>query len=307
MHTLAKLAWLFATAFSLVRQISAQDLAPRAYIITPIHTNAITVASSFLDGELLFDGSVPITGATAKAAIPVVSLFHSFNMFGHTANFAAGLPYGVMHFRGLVAGAEAKADRSGLLASTFRLSVNLVGGPAMDLRDYAKWRQRLLVGVSLKIVPPTGQYDPEKLINLGNNRWAFKPEIGLSRRWGHWVLDTYAGVWYYTQNHEFFTGTNVQKQGPIFAFEGHWSYDVKPRLWASIDGNFWAGGTTSLNGVENPATQQRNSRIGATCSVPLTRHQSLKFSYNYGAYVKYGGNFHNVSVGWQYSWQGRPN
>jgi outer membrane putative beta-barrel porin/alpha-amylase len=291
----------------------AQDLAPRAYIITPIHSNAITVASSFLDGELLFDGSVPITGASAKAAIPVVSLFHSFSLFGRTANFVAGLPYGVMRFRGTVAGAEAKADRSGLLDSTFRLSVNLKGGPAMDVRDYVKWRQKILIGASIKMVAPSGQYDPTKLINLGANRWALKPEFGLSRRWGHWVLDTYAGGWFYTTNHDFFSrnqysqGTNVQKQSPIFALEGHLSYDVRSRLWTSLDGNFWVGGTTSLNGVENPATQQRNSRIGATTSVPVTKHQSLKFSYNYGAYVKYGGNFHNVSVAWQYSWLGRPN
>jgi|SRR5215831_1902114 len=284
-----------------------QDLAPRAYIITPIHTNAVTVASSFLDGQLLFDGSIPITGAKAKAAVPVVSLFHSFRFFGRTANFAASLPYGVMHFRGTVADVERTADRSGLLDSSFRLSVNLKGGPAMDIRDYAKWRQKLIIGASIRVVPPTGQYDPTKLVNLGANRWSFKPEVGLSRRWGYWVLDTYAGVWFHTTNHDFFTGTNSQSQSPIFAFEGHLSYDVKPRLWASLDGNFWVGGTTTLNGVENPSTQQRNSRVGGTMSVPITQHQSFKFSYNYGAYIKYGGNFHNVSVGWQYSWRGRPN
>jgi hypothetical protein len=285
----------------------AQDLAPRAYIITPIHSNAVTVASTFLSGEILFDGSTPITGAKAKAAVPVVSVFHSFNLFGRTANFVAGVPYGRMHFRGTVADVERSADRSGLLDSTFRLSVNLTGGPAMDVRDYVNWRQKLLVGASIKIVAPTGQYDPAKLVNLGANRWAFKPEMGLSRRWGFWVLDTYAGVWFYTTNHNFYTDSNVQTQSPIFAFEGHLSYDVKPRLWASLDSNFWVGGTTTLNGVENLATQQRNSRVGGTMSVPFYKHQSLKFSYNYGAYVKYGGNFHSLSVAWQYSWLGRPN
>lgn len=285
----------------------AQDLAPRAYIITPTHSNAVTVASSFLSGEILFDGSTPITGATAKAVVPVVSVFHSFNLFGRTANFVAGLPYGRMHFRGTASDVERSAARSGFLDSTFRLSVNLTGGPAMDVRDYAEWRQKTLVGASIKIVAPTGQYDPTKLVNLGANRWSFKPEVGLSRRWGPWILDTYAGVWFPTANHNFYTGANVQTQSSIFAFEGHVSYDVKPRLWASLDGNFWVGGTTTLNGVENPATQQRNSRIGGTMSVPLNKHQSFKFGYNYGAYIKYGGNFHNLSVAWQYSWLGRPN
>lgn len=90
-------------------------------------------------------------------------------------------------------------------------------------------------------------------------------------------------------------------------FEGHLSYDVKPRLWASLDGNFWYGGRTSLNGVENQSTLQKNSRIGGTVSLPIRRRQSVKFSYNRGAYVRFGGSYDNVAVGWQYSWVGRPN
>ncbi len=82
---------------------------------------------------------------------------------------------------------------------------------------------------------------------------------------------------------------------------------MKPRLWASLDGNFWVGGTSILNGVEKAGTQQRNSRIGGTVSFPVGKHQSIKFSYNRGAYISYGGNYQNVSVGWQYSWLGRPN
>jgi len=291
----------------------AQDLAPRAYIITPIHSNAVTFTYSFYTGNILFDGEVPITGATATTSVAVFSYAHSFRFFGRSANFLASVPYGVGNFRGTVVDAETKAYRSGLLDSGYRLSVNLKGGPAMDVQDFLKWRQKTLVGVSLKVVSPTGQYDPTKLINFGANRWAFKPEIGLSRRWGHRLLDTYGAVWFFTTNHDFFSrsqfypDTNSQTQGPIFAFEGHLSYDVKRRLWASLDGNFWVGGRMSLNGVENPATLQKNSRIGATVSVPVSKRQSLKFSYNRGAYIRYGGNYDNVSVAWQYSWLGRPN
>jgi hypothetical protein len=290
-----------------------QDLAPRAYLVTPVRSNAVTLVYSFFTGNVLFDGGVPITDATATTSVAIFNYTHSLRVFGRSANFTALLPYGVGNFRGTVIGAETNAYRSGLLDSGFRLSINLKGGPAMDLQNFIKWQQKTLVGVSLKVVTPTGQYDPTKLINYGANRWAFKPEIGLSRRWGHWVLDTYGAVWFFTTNHDFFSrnqfspGTNTQTQNPIFAFEGHLSYDVRRRLWASLDGNFWVGGRTSLNGVENPNTLQRNSRIGGTVSVPVSRHQSLKFSYNRGAYILYGGNYDNVSVAWQYSWLGRPN
>lgn len=183
----------------------------------------------------------------------------------------------------------------------------------MDPSDFRKYQQKTVLGVSLRVTTPTGQYDPRRLINYGSNRWAFKPEFGYSRRMGHWILDGYAGVWFFTRNPEFFSRNayvpivQVQTQEPIAALEGHLSYDVKARLWISMDANFWRGGRTSLNGVQNPASLQQNSRLGATGSVPLNKHQSLKMSYSRGTYIKYGGNFQNLSVGWQYSWLGRPN
>ena len=291
----------------------AQDLAPRAYVITPLHSNAVNLTYSYLDGSVIFDGTVPITEATARVNISILSFSHSMNFFSRTANFTASLPYGAGNFRGTVANAETLAYRSGLLASSFRFSVNLKGGPAMAVQEYSKWRQKTIIGVSIKLVPPTGQYDPTKLINYGTNRWAIKPELGYSRRWGHWILDGYGGVWFFTTNSEFFShnqfspGTNTQSQSPTGSFEGHLSYDFKPRLWVSFDANFWFGGSTSINGAINEATLQRNSRIGATASIPLSKRQAIKLSYNNGAYIRYGGNYHNVSVGWQYSWLGRPN
>jgi len=292
---------------------SPQDLAPRAYIITPIHSNAITLTTSFLDGDLTFDGNIPITDSSARFSVSAISYTHSLSVFGRTANFAATLPYGIGNFRGKVVEAETLAYRSGLLSSSFRFSINLKGGPAMTAEDFGKWRQKTLLGISLKVVPPSGQYDPTKLINLGANRWAWKPEFGYSRRWSHWILDAYGSCWFFTENPEFFSnnqfsqGIHTQTQSPIGAFEGHLGYDFKPRLWISLDGNYWFGGKTSFDGLENPATLQRNSRVGVTASVPLTKHQSLKLSYSNGAYIRYGGNYQNISFGWQYSWLGRPN
>lgn len=300
-------------AACLPRGAHAQDLTPRAYVITPVHSNAIVLTYSFSDGGLLFDNAVPITNASATLDISVFSYYHSLNFFGRSANITASLPYGVGHFQGTFADDETKLYRSGLLDSSFRFSVNLKGGPAMRAREYQSWRQKIILGVSLKVVAPTGQYDSTKLINIGSNRWGFKPEFGYSERWGHWVLDGYGGAWLYTTNPSYFShnafvpGNQTQSQKPIASFEGHLSYDVRQRLWVSLDGNFWYGGRTSLNGVENSSTLQRNSRIGATASIPLSKRQSLKFSYSNGTYIRFGGNFQNVAVAWQYSWLGKPN
>lgn len=310
MSKLAALSCLFLLAAGICR---AQDLSPRAYLITPTATNSVLVTYSFQDGNIDTGGAVPITGANATLNIPLLTYYRSFNFFGRSANFNGSLAYGVGNFHGTVADAEKNAYRSGLLDFTFRVSVNLIGGPAMPLNEFVKWKQKRLLGVSLRVVAPTGQYDGTKLVNLGANRWAFKPEVGYSQRFAnHLILDAYAGAWFYTTNpqffseNQFFPAIRSQTQNPIGSFEGHLSYDFSGRRWISLDGNFWYGGQTSLNGVQNPVTLQRSSRIGVTGAMPITKHQSLKASFSAGAYISYGGNYRNFSIAWQYSWIGLP-
>jgi hypothetical protein len=292
--------------------LHAQDLAPRAYIITPLHSNAITLTYAYYDGNILFDGTIPVTDATAKVSVPVLSYYHSLSFFGRSANLVVSLPYGVGNYEGDVIGTEKKLYRSGLLDANFRFSVNLMGGPAMTGEELRKWQQKTLLGASIRIVAPTGQYDGTRLINWGANRWAFKAELGYSERWGHWVLDGYGAVWLYTTNSDFFSasaqvpGLQSQTQKSIGALEAHLSYDMKSRRWVSLDANFWFGGRTSLNGVENPATEQTSSRIGLTASTPLSKHHSLKVAYSRGAYIRFGGDYQNISLAWQYSWIGWP-
>ncbi len=287
----------------------AQSLAPRAYVITPSNANAITFTWSYYDGGLNFNGAVPISNAKGTYNLPILSYYHSFNFFGRSANVTAFLPYGVGNFTGDVGGANRQVYRSGLLDFTVRFSVNLMGGPNMKLPEFVKWKQKRLLGASVLLVSPTGQYNPNHLVNWGINRWAVKPELGYSERWGHWVLDAYGGVWFYTSNDAFFSIPHPlpQTEAPIGSVETHLSYDFdKFRCWASIDGNFWAGGATSLNGIPNPKTQQTSSRIGATFSLPIFKHQSIKVSYSNGTYIRFGGNYQNVSLAWQYSWVGWP-
>jgi hypothetical protein len=291
----------------------AQELAPRAYVITPLHANAINLTYSFNTGGLDFNG-LPITGASGTYSVPSLSLYHSFSFFGRSANVAVWLPYGVGTFQAPVLGTKKQIYRSGLFDSGVRFSVNLKGGPAMPISQFVKWTQTVVLGASLKIIAPTGQYDPTKLINWGINRWVFKPEFGYSQRFRKkWILDGYAGAVFFTTNQESYSIPTPQPQSksPYGSFEGHLSYDVKrysgkPTLWFSLDGNFWFGGTTSMGGKSEPATRQTASRMGFTGAVPLTQHQAIKASFSTGSYVRVGGNYKDVAVSWQYSWLGRP-
>jgi hypothetical protein len=289
---------------------AAQDLTPRAYFPAPEKSNLVILTYAFSDGELVFDATLPITDATGTIHTPVVSVYHAFGLFGRSANVTGSLPFAVGELRGNVAGEDRTAIRRGLADTQVRLAVNIVGGPALSVAEFGKTPlPRAILGASIKVVAPTGQYDPARLINIGANRWGFKPEFGYTGRTGRFVIDAFAGIWLFTANESFGVSEAnplgaTRTQDPIGAFEFHVSYDVKPRLWLSADINYWRGGRTSVNGVEGTTTLLANSRFGVTGSVPLTRRQSLKVSYSDGVIVRIGGNFKVLSVGWQYGWIG---
>ena len=159
----------------------------------------------------------------------------------------------------------------------------------------------MLVGASLTISAPTGQYDPARLINLGTNRWAFKPEIGVSVPWKGFNFDAYAGVVFFTQNPDFYPGGRTRQQDPLGTVQLHVSHTFQPGLWLAVDGTWYGGGAVSVNGG---AKSQRlaNSRVGATLSVPLSRNQSVKIAYSRGASVRVGSNFESVGAAWQIRW-----
>jgi len=127
----ALITWICAAAYT-------QDLAPRAYVITPLHANVVTLTYTYYTGGLQFDGAVPITGATANISVPILTYYHALNFFGRSANVVATLPYGVGNLQGMVQGAEGHLYRSGLLDSVYRFSVNLKGGLAMPLEEMRK-------------------------------------------------------------------------------------------------------------------------------------------------------------------------
>ena len=285
----------------------AQDLAPRAYVITPLHSNAVTLTWAFYSGGLNLSGSIPVT-ASGTYNVPILTYYHSLNAFGRSANITASLPYGVGNFQAAALGKQKSAYRSGLLDLGFRFSINLWGGPAMNLEQFSKWKQKNILGASLRVIAPTGQYRSTQLVNWGTNRWALKPEFGYSGRYDKWVLDSYAGLWFYSRNPADFGIPQPvpQTEEPIGSFEGHLSRDFGRGTWVSLDGNFWWGGVTTLNGIRNPATRQTSSRLGGTAAFRVSKHQSLKVNYSGGTYIRYGGNWQNLSVAWQYSWVGRP-
>ena len=279
---------------------SAQELEPGAYWPIPVGLNILTVSNAFNFGDVAFDPSAPIDEASARINTTAFAFTRAFNLGGRSVNASVVLPVVGGHIEGRYLGEPAEVGRFGLGDPRFRLGMNLYGAPAMTPQEAATYRLQTIVGVSVTVAPPFGQYDPAKLINLGTNRWSFKPEVGIAHGWGQWVLEAMAGVWFFTDNTDFFGG-RTRTQDHIVATQVHVTYKFKRTMWLAADANYFTGGQTTIGGVQN-LDLQRNSRIGATFSTALGRHQAIRVSVSRGAFTTIGADFTSIAVGYNYAW-----
>ena len=279
-----------------------QELEPAAYKVVPINVNLFQVGYVLAVGDVNFTPALPVEDAEATINTMTVMYGRTLGIFGRSANFGIVAPITVGHLEGIYIGEFTEVDRTGLRDPMLRLAVNLYGGPAMELKEFASYKPKTNIGASLRILAPLGQYDSTKLINLGANRWSFKPEIGVTRALGKWSLEFYAGVWLFTDNTDFFGG-KTREQDPIGSFQLHTLYTFKPGMWLALDINYYSGGTTKVDGLENLDLQQ-NSRAGLTYMVPLNRRSTLRFAYSRGARTTIGAAFDAFAVGYSYVWGG---
>ena len=294
----------FTCAFFLITGLlgiaHAQELVPRAYEPAPTGINAVTIGYVHLFGDILFDPSLPVKDAHARLNNGGLGYFRTFGLFGRFSSFTIGTSYAEGHLNGSVGGEQHEIYRSGLADMRMRFAVNLVGTPALTMSEFRKHLRKSNLGVSVMVSAPTGQYDPSKIVNIGQNRWGFKPEVGLSRFFsGGWQLDAYAGIWLYTANDNFRGKTRTQN--PIPSFQFHLTYNIRPGFWVGLNTNFYSGGRTTVDGVPGN-DQQKNSRLGGTLAYPISKRQSLKFTASRGAIVSRGGNFTNLGVSYTYFW-----
>lgn len=276
----------------------AQDLEPRAYANMPKGINIIVATYGFMKGDVVTEPSLPIEDFIISSNNLGAGYMRSFGLWGKLARIQLAVPYTFMDGEAKVGGERITGNRTGFGDMRLRFGVNLLGSPALGIKEFSKYQQKTIFGASLVVSIPTGVYYPDKRINIGNNRWGFKPELGISKRFEHVYAEFYSGVWFYTPNDEFL-GDNALKQDPVFTFQGHASYFFKNQMWVAVNVNWFSGGRTFVD--EAPAGSVINSsRIGGTFSMPLTKMQSVKLQFNTGIFKNIGLNYDSVSLGYQY-------
>jgi hypothetical protein len=281
-------------------QARAQSMDPLSYTNAPIGLNFLIAGGTHQTGSVLVDPTLPVKDVSATVSTATLAYDRIVDFWGQSGSIAVVVPYALLSASGEVFDQARSVSRTGLADLTLRLSINLYGAPALSLPEFSTYQQDTIVGVTLLVTAPSGQYDSTKLVNIGTNRWSYKPELGISKALGPWTLEAAAGVTFFTDNNEYF-GNSVRQQHPLLSIQGHAIYNFNPKLWAALDGTYYTGGRTSLNGNLDHDLQS-NSRWGATLAYSLDRQNSLKAYFSSGVAARTGTDFKIVGIAWQYRW-----
>jgi len=274
----------------------AQELEPRAFANTPVGLNFLIGAYAYSKGTVGTDPSVPLTDTEVKLNSAVVAYVRTLDLWGRSGKVDLIIPYSWADGSAKLAGQERTRKVSGFNDPRLRFSMLLYGAPALSLEEYRDYKPDVIIGTSFELTPPLGQYDSDKLLNIGTNRWSFKPEVGISKTLGPVTLELATGVRFYTDNNDFLEGRTLQVR-PLYSLQAHLIYSITPGIWLGLDGLYYTGGRGIIDG--NKGESLENARVGLTLALPVNRYNSIKLYGTTGVYTKTGTDFDQLGIAWQ--------
>jgi hypothetical protein len=278
-----------------------QSLEPRFYSNTPTGLNFLLGGYSLSEGGVAFDPSVPLEDASITTHSPFVAYARSLGLRGRSAKFDIAVPYTFLEGTALYEGSRVSRKVDGFADPSVRFSYNLLGAPALSLAEFKDYRQNMVLGTSLKVTAPFGQYDSSRVVNIGTHRWSFTPELGISKRLARCLLETSCAATLFTDNNDYVG--QKREQEPIYNVQAHLVYLFRNKIWVALDATRYMGGQTSIDGVEKD-DRLTNSRFGATFAIPITLRHSLKLYASSGLETRTGSDFETFGAAWQYRWGG---
>lgn len=291
-----------ATALACAPASWAQEIEPRAYSNVPTDMNFLVLAYAHATGSFAADPSLPLEDANLKTDGLLLGYARSIEVAGQSGKVDVVVPYVWLEGTAQFGGVPQQRRVAGFGDPRVRISWNLLGAPALTLAEFATYRQETIVGLSFQASLPLGQYDETRLVNLGANRWWFKPEVGVSHATGDWTFEFAASATVFGDNDDYLEG-RIREQDPIYSVQGGVIYGFGRGKWIALHGNYYTGGRTRVDGVEGDDLQQ-NSLLRVTAAWPLNPRDSLKFFAGTGVSTRTGTDFDTVSIAWQRRWGG---
>ena len=274
---------------------------PRAYENTPVGTNQLELGYTYVHANASLDTSLVVAGAKLNTNQGIIDYTRYFGLFHHLMWVEAGVP--VAGLSGSISGTNIQASTTGVGDSSYAFATLLKGAQALTVNQFEHYQPTTTLGLSLTMTAPTGSYQPNKILNLGSDRWSFKPEFAWSHPFGReqkWELDAYANASFYTDNTSYH-GKAILRQDPLPGLEGHLSYSFTDNIWASFDTRYSFRGTTTVDGVAQDNAQQ-NFALGTEVSISLNPRNILIFEFARALVHNNGPAATGFSVRYDYTW-----
>ncbi len=209
---------------------------------------------------------------------------HTFDVLGNVGAVLIGLPVGNVSLESSLGTIDVD---SGIAQGDLVLggALGLVGAPSLSLMEYVQHKPGFQAMVAAKLFLPTGDYDPSRMVNLGQNRWTFEASLPISYVLGDTMIDPELMTFeirpvvvIFGDNDDPFGPATVMSQEPIFGVEGHITRNFGNSVWAALDGYYETGGETSFNGVAM-GDGLETLALGATLGLVLSPSVAMRLSY----------------------------
>ncbi len=278
----------------------SQELEPRAMTNLPVGTNFLIGGYGYAQGNLLLDPALPIEGLNSNIHSGFTAYVRSINLFDLSAKVDVIIPYVLGDWQGDIDNVRTYKARNGLGDLRVRFSFNFLGSQAMNISDFENYKPENVSGISVQIIVPTGDYNANELINIGSNRWAFKTQWGFARNLDKWIIESYVGLWFFTNNTNFLNG-NKLSQKPLYTIKMHVIRELPKKMWLALNVGYGIGAKTEVNGIPRD-TEISTARLGLIYAVPIAKKHTLKFAYITGFRFNRGSDFDAISLSYQYRW-----
>ena len=260
---------------------SAEEIEPRRWSHLPINTNFYSAGYGFTRGNISLDPVLQIEDAKVRMNSWLAKYIRTFELLHKSARIDVTQGYQEGRWTGRLEGAERKAKRSGLTDTLLRFAVNLYGAPPLEGEEFLSYRAatraETIIGAGFSVQFPSGEYFDDKLINLGTNRFTFRPQVGVVRTQGNWSFEVTSFVALHTDNDDFFGG-NTLEQDPLYVVHGHLIRTFRPGVWAGLSLGHEYGAESTVDG-EKKDDRKQNVVWVTNFGFPLTRSLSFKASY----------------------------
>jgi hypothetical protein len=277
-----KYTCLLASLSCLLTQTAgALDLELRRWGHLPLDRHFVGLGYAQVDSDIALDPALELENVEMNLDVLAAKYIYSFESFGKSSRIDITQTFQDGQWDGLLQGAPAETSRQGLGDTLVRYSINLYGAPALKSDEYVAYRRsrnsETIIGAGLVVRLPTGEYQEDRLINLGQNRFVLRPQIGIQHSRGPWTFEFNTDIAFFDTNDDFFGGNRLEQE-PLYIFIASAAYNFRPGFWAGAGIAYDYGGESEVNG-DNKDNRQQNEAWGANISYPLSRRVGVSLLY----------------------------